>query len=119
MKQGFFTSVGNSLVSGTVADLFDSSERGLPMNIFTLATFTGQVSHIHVMVSFGCVIFGWVVQYLGFQWVYGVNLSMAPLKIYSRNHGGHYCNSEHLAHSRDEGRYHIGEENAAGNSQAT
>jgi hypothetical protein len=36
-------SVGNSLVSGTVADMFSPDQRGTPMGLFTLATFLGQV----------------------------------------------------------------------------
>ncbi|KAK1922845.1 major facilitator superfamily domain-containing protein [Papiliotrema laurentii] len=62
--QGMSQSVGNSLVSGTVADMFSPDQRGTPMGLFTLATFLGQ--------TIGGTVFGWVVQELGFQWVYGI-----------------------------------------------
>jgi sugar phosphate permease len=44
MYQGMSQSVGNSLVSGTVADMFSPDQRGTPMGLFTLATFLGQVT---------------------------------------------------------------------------
>lgn len=42
--QGMASSVGISLVGGTVADMFRANERGLPMNLFSLINFLGQVS---------------------------------------------------------------------------
>jgi hypothetical protein len=38
------SSVGASMVSGTVADMYRPKNRGTGMNIFTLLNFTGQVS---------------------------------------------------------------------------
>lgn len=40
------SSVGNSMVGGTVADLFHAEDRGLAMNIFALMVFVGQVSWV-------------------------------------------------------------------------
>lgn len=37
-------SVSNSMVGGTVADLFSPADRGFPMSLFTLSIFCGQVS---------------------------------------------------------------------------
>lgn len=64
-QQGASSSVGNSMVSGTVADIFGPDDRGRPMSLFTWATFLGQF--------IGGGVFGWVVQELDFQWVYGVS----------------------------------------------
>lgn len=38
------SSVGISMVGGTVADLFRANDRGNPMNIFALTNFLGQVN---------------------------------------------------------------------------
>ena len=56
--------MGNGLVAGLVAEIFGPADRGGPMALFTFATFVGQ--------AIGGSAFGWVVQELGFQWVYGV-----------------------------------------------
>ena len=37
------SSVGNSMVGGTVADLFRADDRGLAMNVFVIMVFLGQV----------------------------------------------------------------------------
>jgi hypothetical protein len=41
--QGMSSSVGNSMVGGTIADLFRADDRGRAMNIFSLVIFFGQV----------------------------------------------------------------------------
>lgn len=33
------------MVGGSIADMYHASDRGLPMNVFTLMNFGGQVSH--------------------------------------------------------------------------
>jgi hypothetical protein len=38
------SSVGNSMVGGTVADLFHAKQRGLAMNVFAVLNFIGAVS---------------------------------------------------------------------------
>jgi len=58
------SSVGNSMVGGTVADLFSANTRGPAMNMFAVFIFLGQSS--------GGAIFGWVGQELGIQWCYGI-----------------------------------------------
>lgn len=62
--QGMTSSVGNSMVGGTVADLYPASSRGNIMNGLALAVFIGQ--------SCGAAIYGWVGMYCGYPWIYGV-----------------------------------------------
>ncbi|ORY29132.1 major facilitator superfamily domain-containing protein [Naematelia encephala] len=62
--QGMCASVGNSMVGGTVADLFFPKDRGLAMNVFSIMIFLGQ--------SLGGFVFGWVGNGWGIQWCYGV-----------------------------------------------
>lgn len=40
--QGCVASVGNSMVGGTVSDIFPSKKRGLPMSLFALSIYVGQ-----------------------------------------------------------------------------
>lgn len=40
--QGCLASVGNSMVGGTVSDIFPSKKRGLPMSLFALSIYFGQ-----------------------------------------------------------------------------
>lgn len=42
--QGMSSSVGNSMVGGTIADIFRADDRGSGMNIFSVVIFAGQVS---------------------------------------------------------------------------
>jgi hypothetical protein len=63
-QQGMTASVGNSMVGGTIADLFGANNRGTAMNVFSLSIFLGQ--------SLGGAVFGWVGQALGIQWCYGI-----------------------------------------------
>lgn len=44
LQQGIANSVGNSMVGGTVADMFYAKERGRAMSVFSLVIFVGQVS---------------------------------------------------------------------------
>jgi MFS family permease len=54
------------MVGGTVADMFRATERGIPMNIFSLVNFVGQAS--------GGLIMGWVGQRGGIRWCYIVRI---------------------------------------------
>jgi len=58
------SSVGISMVGGTIADLFQAKERGPAMNLFSLIIFFGQAA--------GGLTMGWVGQRTGFQWCFGV-----------------------------------------------
>ena len=42
-QQGLSNAGVNAMVAGTVADLFESQERGFAMNLFTFMVFLGQV----------------------------------------------------------------------------
>ncbi|KAL1410927.1 hypothetical protein Q8F55_001870 [Vanrija albida] len=68
--QGMVCSVGNSMVGGTVADMYAAKHRGVAMNIFSLAMFAGQA---------GGAIFGWVGMRAGIQWCYGIQGLWAAL----------------------------------------
>lgn len=43
-KQGAFASVGNSMVGGTIADIYTAKSRGIAMNVFSITIFFGQVN---------------------------------------------------------------------------
>lgn len=62
------SSVGNSMVGGTIADLFRAEDRGLGMNLFSLMVFIGQ--------ALGGIVGGYVGMYWGIQWCYGVSPSL-------------------------------------------
>lgn len=82
--QGMSSSVGNSMVGGTIADLFRADDRGRAMNIFSLVIFFGQVRAslaryfvLSCLVpadsqSLGGVLFGWIAMNLGIPWAYWV-----------------------------------------------
>ncbi|GMK56290.1 hypothetical protein CspeluHIS016_0301300 [Cutaneotrichosporon spelunceum] len=61
--QGMASSVGNSMVGGTIADMFGYKERGQLMNFFTLTVFVGQ--------GLGGLTMGWTGQLVGLQWCFG------------------------------------------------
>ncbi|ORX38933.1 major facilitator superfamily domain-containing protein [Kockovaella imperatae] len=71
--QGMSCSVGNSMVGGTIADLFPAHSRGFVMNIFAMMIFIGQ--------SGGGFIFGWVGMYGGIPWCYGLQGIAGALSI--------------------------------------
>ncbi|TXT05083.1 hypothetical protein VHUM_03903 [Vanrija humicola] len=62
--QGTALAAGNTLVGGTIADLYAPRERGLAMNIMALANYAGN--------SLGGAAFGFVAAKLGVQWCYGI-----------------------------------------------
>lgn len=61
-----FAGVFLANVGGSIADLFESTELGLPMTIFTLGSFNGP--------ALGPVLSGVIVQHLGWRWVFYVFL---------------------------------------------
>ncbi|KAI9636527.1 MSF transporter [Dioszegia hungarica] len=63
--QGMSSSVGNSMVPGTIADLFHAKDRGSAMNLFALMIFAGQ--------SLGGALFGYIAMDWGIAWAYGVS----------------------------------------------
>ncbi|WOO81607.1 Efflux pump radE [Vanrija pseudolonga] len=70
--QGMASAVGNSMVGGTIADLFNARDRGLPMSLFVFFTFVGQS---------GGACFGWIGQRAGIQWCYGVQGVAAGVSV--------------------------------------
>ncbi|BEI96699.1 hypothetical protein CcaverHIS631_0202880 [Cutaneotrichosporon cavernicola] len=73
--QGMASSVANSMVGGTVADLFAARERGLVMNLLAIVIFVAQ--------ALGGVCFGWVGLYLGVQWCYGIQAILAGVSVFA------------------------------------
>lgn len=71
--QGMASSVANSMVGGTVADLFEARERGLIMNLLAIVIFVAQ--------ALGGMCFGWVGMHLGVQWCYGIQGIAAGLSV--------------------------------------
>ncbi|ORY75032.1 MFS general substrate transporter [Leucosporidium creatinivorum] len=66
---GLAASTGSTLVGGTVADLFITAERGLPMSIFSFCAFAGT--------GLGPAVMGYVEQYLGWRWISWIQMIMA------------------------------------------
>nr|XP_031862231.1 uncharacterized protein CI109_002196 [Kwoniella shandongensis]KAA5529303.1 hypothetical protein CI109_002196 [Kwoniella shandongensis] len=62
--QGVMNSVGNSMVGGTVADMFLPHQRGPAMGVFSLMIFNGQ--------AIGITAISWMGQKLGMRWTYGI-----------------------------------------------
>ncbi|BEJ11551.1 hypothetical protein CspHIS471_0200110 [Cutaneotrichosporon sp. HIS471] len=74
--QGMASSVGNSMVGGTIADIFGYEERGQLMNFFTLTVFVGQ--------ALGGLTMGWTGQIVGIQWCFGAQgIASAVSAIFS------------------------------------
>lgn len=65
--QGMASSVANSMVGGSIADLYSAKERGMWMNLMAFGIFIGS--------ALGTVPFGFVSEHWGVQWVYGVSIS--------------------------------------------
>ncbi|CAN6600378.1 probable drug/proton antiporter Yhk8p [Trichomonascus vanleenenianus] len=63
---GFFGSVFLSNVPGTISDIFDKQELGLPMSVYSLGPFAGP--------GIGPLIGGFIVNAYGWRWVYIVLL---------------------------------------------
>ncbi|KAK4686907.1 hypothetical protein P7C73_g3215, partial [Tremellales sp. Uapishka_1] len=87
--QGMVSSVGNSMVGGTIADLFRADDRGTAMSTFSLMIFLGQVSvsrsEVHVLAidvslqAMGGIAGGWTVMDLGIKWCYAIQAFLAVL----------------------------------------
>ena len=58
-------SVGNSMVAGTISDMYRAKSRGLTMNVFSLVIYTGQ--------ALGPIVCGFIGQALGVQWAFIVS----------------------------------------------
>ena len=58
---GIAASTGSTMVGGTVADLFDTHERGLPMAIFSITAFAGT--------GLGPAVSGYIELKLGWRWI--------------------------------------------------
>ncbi|KAH8913460.1 MFS general substrate transporter, partial [Atractiella rhizophila] len=68
---GAAASTGSTMVGGTVADMFESSQRGVPMSIFSICTFAGT--------GLGAVWFGYVEQDIGWRWSNWIQLILASV----------------------------------------
>ncbi|KAH8929613.1 MFS general substrate transporter [Atractiella rhizophila] len=62
-------SMGATMVGGTIADLFASQDRGLPMSIFSTAAFAGN--------GCGGAWYGYVEQNVGWRWTNWIQLILA------------------------------------------
>ncbi|WVR09225.1 hypothetical protein IAU60_006289 [Kwoniella sp. DSM 27419] len=71
--QGIFQSVGNSMVGGTVADMWQADGRGTAMGVFSVMIFCGQ--------GFGIPAMAWIAQEVGMQWVYGVQALITLVSV--------------------------------------
>ncbi|KAK8843471.1 hypothetical protein IAR55_007128 [Kwoniella newhampshirensis] len=71
--QGIMNSVGNSMVGGTVADMFLPNQRGPAMGVFTLMIFNGQ--------AIGITAISWMGQNLGIRWTYGIQGIVAVISV--------------------------------------
>ncbi|WWC90273.1 uncharacterized protein L201_005206 [Kwoniella dendrophila CBS 6074] len=66
---GFFGSAPLTLAGGTIADIWDTDERGFAIAIFAAAPYAGPV--------LGPLVGGFVGQYAGWRWIYWVNMISA------------------------------------------
>lgn len=66
---GIAASTGSTLVGGTVADLFDSHERGLPMSIFSICAFMGT--------GLGPAVSGYIELKKGWRWIEWVQVRLS------------------------------------------
>ncbi|KAJ7722401.1 MFS general substrate transporter [Mycena metata] len=70
---GAFGSTGGSMVSGTVADIWEPARRGLPMSIYALSVIAGT--------GIGPVVGGWIELSLGWRWIEWFHAIAAALCI--------------------------------------
>ncbi|POY70052.1 hypothetical protein BMF94_6939 [Rhodotorula taiwanensis] len=66
---GIAASTGSTLVGGTVADLFESHDRGLPMSIFSICAFAGT--------GLGPAVSGYIEFKKGWRWIEWVQMMAA------------------------------------------
>ncbi|KAF8655044.1 hypothetical protein AX16_003280 [Volvariella volvacea WC 439] len=69
--QGAFGSTGATVVAGTIADIWERKERGLPMTVYSVIAFSGN--------GIGAVMSGWIEMNprLGWRWVSGIPCIMS------------------------------------------
>ncbi|TNY23171.1 MFS general substrate transporter [Rhodotorula diobovata] len=65
---GIAASTGSTLVGGTVSDLFDTHERGLPMAIFSICAFAGT--------GLGPAVSGYIELKMGWRWISWVQMML-------------------------------------------
>ncbi|KAI5475623.1 hypothetical protein MNV49_001133 [Pseudohyphozyma bogoriensis] len=68
---GLAASPGTTLAGGSIADMFDTNKRGLPMSVLTMITFMGT--------SFGPGLMGFVGQYCGWRWIIYIDVIVSGL----------------------------------------
>ncbi|WWC91457.1 uncharacterized protein L201_006403 [Kwoniella dendrophila CBS 6074] len=71
--QGSMMSVGNSMVGGTVADMFYPKQRGIAMGVFSVMIFTSQ--------GIGITSVGWISQKFGIRWSYIIQTIAAAFNV--------------------------------------
>lgn len=62
---------GSTLVGGTVADLFEAANRGLPMSIFSICAFAGT--------GLGPAVSGYIELKKGWRWIEWVQVRFSSL----------------------------------------
>lgn len=65
---GIAASTGSTLVGGTVADLFETHERGLPMSVFSICAFAGT--------GLGPAVSGYIELKKGWRWIEWVQVRL-------------------------------------------
>ncbi|GJN92132.1 hypothetical protein Rhopal_005162-T1 [Rhodotorula paludigena] len=70
---GVAASTGSTLVGGTVADLFESHNRGLPMSIFSICAFAGT--------GLGPAISGYIELKKGWRWIEWLQMMLAGVLL--------------------------------------
>ncbi|KAI5477994.1 Major Facilitator Superfamily protein [Pseudohyphozyma bogoriensis] len=60
-SDGLAASPGSTMVGGTMADMFEASDRGIPMSLFSFCAFAGT--------GLGPAVLGYVAQNLGWRWI--------------------------------------------------
>ncbi|KAF8626473.1 hypothetical protein AX15_004856 [Amanita polypyramis BW_CC] len=71
--QGAAGSAGSTMVGGTIADIWSSKDRGIPMAIFTLVGVGGT--------GFGPIIGGWIEMKLGWQWIQWIQMMFCSIPL--------------------------------------
>lgn len=80
---GLAASTGSTLVGGTVADLFETHNRGLPMSIFSICAFMGT--------GLGPAVSGYIELKKGWRWIEWVQVSKLAATLPPRStRGSHY-----------------------------
>jgi MFS family permease len=94
---GLSASVVNTMVSGTITDLYGNRDVGRIMNLYVFSLFAGQVSASRLRTQYSCmnlackqsvspVLLAWMTAYIAYPWIWAVsvgNMSCRPLPLYS------------------------------------